>query len=186
MGKNLSKETHPSLASAGLKISVALTGKPGRSPTIKTRNKQSLSRIRYLETHHNHGLQWHSIIRNDGSVIKVQGTWEKKVAEWLNSMMIEWTRPCLTFMNHRRYTPDFFLPQYEFYIEVKGFWRDRDVHKLYLVLDEHPQCDIRYVDRTNIDTLTLELPKFIERFKRCDIDHSKFNNVWASDETEDS
>ena len=92
----------------------------------------------------------------------------------------------LKFHGHRRYTPDFFLPEHDFFIEVKGFWRDRDVHKLYMVLDEHPGCDIRYIDSTNIKVLTLDLPRFIDRFKRHDINMHAFKDVWSDDGKVDS
>lgn len=175
--KGLTGKTDARVAANNRNSGSARTGKPGHKHSVGTRRQQSMSRTQYLETHHDHGLQWYEV--SCGSVIvKVQGTWEKRVAEWLTENGVRWERRRLHFLGHRQYTPDFYLIDHDVYVEVKGFWRDRDIYKMYLVLDEH-DVDIRVVDKQNIGCLSLAMPKFIERFKREDIDMSKFTNIWV-------
>lgn len=61
--------------------------------------------------------------------------WEFLVAEYLDNNNIKWTNiideELLYFWegNERRYYPDFYLPEYDKYIEVKGYERERDLKK---------------------------------------------------------
>lgn len=178
--KGLTKQNHPAIKLIAEKVRAQKTGRPGSHLSKETKAKLSKARTSYLESNPNHGLKWFSIV-HDGTITKVQGTWEKQVANWLTEIHIPWERKTLDFHTHRKYTPDFYIPSLNIYIEVKGFWRDRDVHKMYLVLDDN-NIDLRYVDKTNIKNLSLEtLPKFIDKFKREDINFENFKNVWSND-----
>lgn len=149
------------------------------SQSEETRKKISESRIKYLENHNNYGLKWYNV-----GGIKVQGTWEKKFAEFLLSKNILFERRKIRFLKTHRYTPDFYCPDYNVYFEVKGFRRDRDIYKMYLVLDEHPDVHIKMIERAELENLDnidiFSLSDFQEKYKREDIDTSKFNNVWMS------
>lgn len=80
---------------------------------------------------------------------KVKGTWELLVAEELNSNGIKWTNIIKGFPYEweskiRTYYPDFYLPEHDTYIEVKGYERDRDrakwnnfPEKLKVITKEH-------------------------------------------------
>lgn len=147
--------------------------------TDEVKKRISESRIRYLESHGNYGLRWFEI-----GGIKVQGTWEKRFAEYLLSRNIKFERFRIKFCRTHTYTPDFYCPDYNVYFEVKGFRRDRDIYKMYLVLDEHPEIHIKMIERAELENLDnidiFSLLDFQEKYKREDIDISKFNNVWQS------
>lgn len=49
----------------------------------------------------------------------------------------------------RRYTPDFWLPDHGFFIEVKGKFGQVDRMKMRLVVDQHPNEDIRMLFSRN-------------------------------------
>jgi len=55
---------------------------------------------------------------------------------------------------------------------------------MYLVLDEHPEIHIKMIERVELENLDnidiFSLPDFQEKYKREDINMSKFNNVWQS------
>lgn len=63
-------------------------------------------------------------------LIKVQGTWELKYANYLNDNKILWTRGKTKRLKYKlfendylhTYTSDFFLIDTEEYIEIKGYW----------------------------------------------------------------
>ena len=69
------------------------------------------------------------IIQYNGFSIK--GAWELIVAKWLDSLNIKWTN-LVDGVNYNWndsthiYFPDFYLIEYDVYIEVKGYKRERD------------------------------------------------------------
>jgi hypothetical protein len=149
----------------------------GHKHSFETRQHLSEIRQKWLEENHNHGCKWFLI-----NGIKVQGTWEKKFAEYLNANSIEWKRQKIPFKKTHQYTPDFYCPEQNVYFEVKGFRRDRDIYKMYLVLSEHPELQIKMIERNeimNLDEIDIfSLPNFNELYKLEDIDKTKFVDVW--------
>lgn len=66
--------------------------------------------------------------------IKLDGKWEFDVAKYLDSQNIKWERPnkgieYIWENSTHLYFPDFYLPEYNMYIEVKGYQRNRDLYK---------------------------------------------------------
>ena len=108
-----------------------------------TKNYLSELRTTLLENNEGH-CKWYSI-SNGEMDIKVQGGWEKIVAETMTILKIKWERKVLVYNKIKRYTPDFYLPDYNIYLEVKGWWKDRDIEKTELVLNEH-SIDLRVID----------------------------------------
>lgn len=78
-------------------------------------------------------------IRKDISkTIYFYSRWEANIARLFNYFGIEWVYQPKTFeLSSQNYTPDFYLPKYDMYIEVKNFLckyskiRDRKFRKLY-------------------------------------------------------
>ena len=66
--------------------------------------------------------------------IKFLGNWELKFAQYLDNHNIKWERPKKMFNyifeneNHK-YLPDFYLPDYNLYIEIKGYPTNKDFAK---------------------------------------------------------
>ena len=65
--------------------------------------------------------------------IKFQGNWELKFYKWCESKNIECERNSKGFSykwnGNRTYFPDFYLPSYDVYVEIKGYKTDRDIAK---------------------------------------------------------
>ena len=64
----------------------------------------------------------------------LDGKWELDVAKYLDSKNIKWEKPKKGFEYEwnnsiHLYFPDFYLPEYDYYIEVKGYQRERDLYK---------------------------------------------------------
>ena len=71
---------------------------------------------------------------------KLKGTWELEVAKWLDRNNIKWTNIIKPFEYEwensiHLYFPDFYLIEFDKYIEVKGFERERDRCKWKVVKD---------------------------------------------------
>lgn len=66
-----------------------------------------------------------------GTILK--GSWEVLVAIWLDDHNIKWEYETKCFdyeWNGKRiYYPDFYLPELDLFIEVKGYETERDHHK---------------------------------------------------------
>ncbi len=101
-------------------------------------------------------------LRNSGGRCKwfwvgdqhVQGTWERDAGIKLTELGIEW-RKCagkadiLTYTldgKTRRYTPDFYLPAHDLYLEFKGYWWGDDRRKMAAVIEQHPEKNIAVIE----------------------------------------
>lgn len=62
--------------------------------------------------------------------VTFDGTWELKFAQWCDAHAVQWQRNVRSFSYHygcaRKYTPDFYLPSADCYIEIKGWAVDKD------------------------------------------------------------
>lgn len=92
--------------------------------------------------------------------VMLDGGWELTVAKYLDSLNIKWQRPSQGFEylwqgSIHMYHPDFYLPEYNRYIEVKGYERERDLCKWKTVPD---LIIIKYNEIKQIRTNTYILP----------------------------
>lgn len=112
-----------------------LRGKPGRPQTETTRNKLSI-----IKTLHPSGgyksIKWFSYTSRDGKSVKLQGTYEVKVAKCLDDLGIKWIAhpTALIYYNslkkrYARYCPDFLIKD-RIYLEIKGHWWGNDKQKM--------------------------------------------------------
>ena len=109
----------------------------GRKHSEESKQKTSTTMQRVVREH----PESYSSQNVGGRIKKVEyngllldSTWEVIVAQFLDSNNIEWIRPKLgfeyTYKNKSHiYYPDFYLPQYDRYIEVKGYRRLNDPYK---------------------------------------------------------
>lgn len=116
------------------KLSRAMLGK---NHTAETKDKISKSMQRAVREH----PESYSASNVNGRVKKIKykdiyldSSWEVIVAKYLDSLNIIWEKPTIGFNyiydnNPHIYYPDFYLPQYDRYIEVKGHKRQRDLAK---------------------------------------------------------
>lgn len=64
----------------------------------------------------------------------IQGSWEKKFVEFLNENKINWSRNNTGFRyqfnnDTKTYFPDFYLEDYDVFVEVKGYQTEKDIAK---------------------------------------------------------
>lgn len=72
--------------------------------------------------------------------ISFRSPWELKYAKYLDSNNILWLYEIETFelSDEMSYTPDFFLPQLEKFIEIKGWMNEKSKIKISKFKDEYP------------------------------------------------
>jgi predicted nuclease of restriction endonuclease-like RecB superfamily len=81
----------------------------------------------------------------DGRKVSMDSTWEVAMAQRLDELNITWVRDSTLKLEYvtrgrrtRKYIPDFYLPDHDLYIEVKGYWTDAARHKMKDVLERNP------------------------------------------------
>ena len=56
----------------------------------------------------------------------MRSSWEIKFAHFLDCSNIKWKYEFKTFdLGDMTYTPDFYLPEFNCYVEIKGWWRGK-------------------------------------------------------------
>lgn len=153
--KGHTKDTHPSVKICAEKTSLLMTGKIGLTPSHETRQKMSLSACERSFSNNVRVKRYEVLNIFTNEIVTVQGTWEKRYAEWLNENQIQWERPKQTFawkmhpndISHT-YHPDFYLIETDCYVEIKGYmWKNIDKNidderKMRLVLEQNPSIKI--------------------------------------------
>ncbi len=81
----------------------------------------------------------------EGETVSMDSTWEVECARRLDELEIRWIRNPnikLKYLTRsrrpRNYIPDFYLPDHDIYIEVKGYWTDAARHKIKSVQEHNP------------------------------------------------
>jgi hypothetical protein len=94
--------------------------------------------------------------------IAVQGTYELKYAKYLNENNINWIRSKEISIQYkksdnvtRNYFPDFYLPNINEYIEIKGYFFPKDKEKMKLVQEQNMNKKIRILFKKDLIKLRL-------------------------------
>jgi len=81
----------------------------------------------------------------DGREVQMDSTWEVAMAQRLEELGVTWVRDNTLKLEYltragrkRKYIPDFYLPDYDLYIEVKGYWTDAARYKMKSVQERNP------------------------------------------------
>lgn len=141
-------------------LGVTKPGKQGKPLSAATKEKISEARAKYLNEQGSGGfksVKWFKTVDSFGNECSLRGTWEVKVAEWLNLNGVRWTRRhYLKYFDgtvNRTYAPDFFIPEDNLVIEVKGFFSERDKAKMRLVQEQNPQTTFKMLFEQDIQAL---------------------------------
>lgn len=103
--------------------------------------------------------KWYPFEKLDGTVCKVQGTWELAYAKWLNDQRISFVAhkgriPYVEKDKNRNYYPDFYLPDFDVYIEIKNkYHHSLQPDKLNLVSEQHPNLKIYVLFKEDLERL---------------------------------
>ena len=117
----------------------------------KTHSLESRKKISEKLSINNKGgrAKWYEV-----SGQSVQGTWERDIALKLEEFNIKWiklktNRDTIKYNvggKIRNYTPDFYLPEYNYFIEIKGFWWGDDKAKMNAVIEQNPEIKILIIE----------------------------------------
>ena len=140
----------------GVQISPA-KGKPGTF-TGKKHTEEAKRKISQKLSSNNKGgrSKWYEVAGQ-----KVQGTWEQNIAlkfeelgiRWLKLKTLQHTFDYVMDSKTRCYTPDFYLPDYDLYIEVQGRWWGRDKEKMDIVRNTYPSKKILIIEKEDYEKI---------------------------------
>lgn len=108
------------------KLSDAQIGKPGKKHTTETKEKMSRNARGWMAVAKGRS-KWYDVEMPDGTIQKVQGTYELRYARHLLSQGLAFTtqpKPGLKYVDQfggtHKYNPDFWVPSLESYVEIKS------------------------------------------------------------------
>lgn len=72
--------------------------------------------------------------KNNGNIVSLQGTWEYRLATFLENKNITWIKntkgfPYVFNNKEKKYFPDFYINEWDIFIEVKGYETEMDREK---------------------------------------------------------
>jgi hypothetical protein len=113
-----------------------------------TEKNNGYIKTKYFEVFCNHSRKY----------VKLQGTWELEFSKVLDAHGIKWEKDRKHFFYYvfdgirKKYFPDFYLPDRNIYVEIKGFWfkskdgRIDDRRKMDLVIDQNREIVFIIID----------------------------------------
>lgn len=88
--------------------------------------------------------------------IHFRSSWEANFAKWCDLSGIKWKYEAKTFdLGQTTYTPDFYLPEFDLWIEIKGWWKDRDLIKKELFENKFKKLNILYLMKKELTNMSI-------------------------------
>jgi len=88
--------------------------------------------------------------------IYFHSSWEVAYAKYLDKRNIKWLYEFKTFdLGNTTYTPDFYIPKLDLYIEIKGFWRDDAIKKFKLFKKRYNNIKIEVLNEKKLKFLKI-------------------------------
>ena len=149
--KGLTSETSTKVRQIAEKNKISQKRILHHTHTKETREKLSEIRSKYLDSCKGgfKDVGWYKVKNLSGTEFTVRGHWEESVANKLTANGINWIRNrTLKYIKdgiRKTYNPDFYLPDTNEYVEVKGYYSDKDKEKMRLVLENNPGIRIYFI-----------------------------------------
>jgi hypothetical protein len=83
--------------------------------------------------------------------IKFRSTWEANFAKWCDGSGIKWQYEPKAFnLGESTYRPDFYLPAFDCWIEIKGYWRNDAKKKVKLFYKKYSMINLKIFDKQKL------------------------------------
>ena len=80
-----------------------------------------------------------------------RSNWEANFAKWCDGSGIKWEYEPKAFdLGNTTYRPDFYLPEFDCWIEIKGYWRDDAKQKMKRFKIQYPTVNIKILDEQKL------------------------------------
>lgn len=135
----------------------------GRKLTLEHKEKLSVAQINLIEdgggSNNFKHVKYYKNVNIIGNEYSLRGGYELKISNWLNEKKILWIKGNNFKYNIngvvKTYVPDFYLPEFDYYLETKGYYPEKDQIKMKLVLEQNDiNLDIIFKDTIeNLDNI---------------------------------
>jgi hypothetical protein len=183
-GKKISEEHKKklSLAHKGIKNSKEHNENIKKANLGKTYSEEFKYKLSIIHTNRimNNKKDYHKKYKYNYNYFR--SSWETKVAKYLDKHNIKWeyeTNNCIfKLKNGRYYIVDFYLPELNKYIEVKGYWDENSLNKCKDFINKKGIDSLIIIDEANIKNINLNIlffeytNEFINGVE-CQIEESK-------------
>jgi len=83
--------------------------------------------------------------------IFMRSSWETRFAFFLDCSGVKWLyEPKYFDLGNTTYRPDFYLPEFDCYIEIKGYWREDAITKFKLFQRKYSNTHIKIFNRKKL------------------------------------
>lgn len=110
--------------------------------------------------------KWYNHVKPNGEIIKLQGTWEVVLARHMDVIEVDYEthkgRISYTDGNsfERSYYPDFYVPMWDAYIDVKGaFFTELQKQKFEFIKSSNPDINICLVTKEDFKHMGIDVMK---------------------------
>ncbi|MEM4726500.1 MAG: hypothetical protein QXG63_06125 [Nitrososphaerales archaeon] len=155
------------LLEAGVTLRTSGEANIGRKHSLETLMKMSRTASDQImcgvRSSNGNGRRVNCLTPNNGFVT-MRSTWEKKYAEHLRSNNINFVYEPKTFQlsNGKSYVVDFYLPDTDEYVEIKGFLSDDQSEKYELFKQEYPHVRWKILHKEDLINMGIDLKKDIQ------------------------
>ena len=102
----------------------------------------------------------------------VQGTWERDAAIRFEELGVRWEKVSRRREEiwryemdgkSRSYTPDFYLPDFDLFVEIKGYWWGNDEQKMKCVREQHAEKRLIILQKDGFSELKSTEPEWLRK-----------------------
>jgi hypothetical protein len=110
--------------------------------------------------------KWYDHTKPNGELVKLQGTWEVVFARHMDSLNLNYHahRGRLTYLDakgvERSYYPDFYIPMWDTYVDVKGvFFTDIQRNKFDQIREANPGSSVVLITKEDFKQMGIDVLK---------------------------
>lgn len=159
---------------AAKKVSVTRSKKFKNDPSFR-KKVSAYVRKAWADGKFNHvavgKCKWYDHTKFDGTLIKLQETWEVVFAQHLDSLQLEYEahKGYIRYIDlngsERSYYPDFYIPMWNSYVDVKGaFFTDLQKHKFDMIKCSNPEINISIITKDEFKDMGIDVSKISQQF----------------------
>jgi len=90
--------------------------------------------------------------------IWMRSSWEVKYAKYLDRNKIKWKYEPKTFdLGNMTYTPDFYLPKTKAYVEIKGYFSEKNKKKMKKFVKLYPKIKLKLLREKHLQNLGIKI-----------------------------
>ena len=149
------------------KLSEACKGRSGKSPDPEIEAERVRKIIAKQKGHiPRYGKEpfWYE---SGDRCVAMRSSWEVAYAKFLDSHGWEWQYEPKAFdLGDSTYTPDFYLPLMDAYVEIKGYLTRANKFKIDRFRELYPNVGWKLLEKSGLESLGMELPEYIPKIQR--------------------